>query len=617
MWINPWLGWKANYVETIYSEFLSAKFDSLSSTSFVYTLDQEILSSPTVLRQWHSSLDSQFIWIGPWLGWKEIYVEILYSEFLSLKFDNVPSNFFVCHLGQKIFPFKTVLEQRHSSLNPQFIWIRPWQDWKAIYVETLYIEFCSAKFDNVPSTFFGIHPRSKILSFSDCTRTVKLLLDPQFIWKRPWLCWKAIYVEILYSAFFRAKFDNVSSTFFVYHLGQKLFSSQFELGQWHSYLDPKFIWINPWLGWKANYIETIYSEFLSAKFDNVSSTFFVYTLDQEFFSSLTVLRQWHSSLDPQFIWIGTWLGWKEIYVETLYSEFLSAKFDNVPSTSFVYTLDQEFFSSLTVLRQWHSSLDPQFIWINPWLGWKANYVETLYSEFLSAKFDNVSSTSFVYTLDQEFFPSPTVLQQWHSSLDPQFIWIGPWLGWKEIYVETFYSEFLSAKSDNVSSNFFVYTLDQKFFPSQTVLGQWHSSLDPQFIWKRHWLGWIAIYVETLYSAFLRAKFDNVSIFLCIPSRSKIIFLSDWTRAVTLLPRPSIHLNRSLARLKSKLCWNTIQRVSEREIWQRIEYFFRIHPRSRILSLSDCTPAMTLLLRPSIHLKKTLTRLKSNICWNAI
>ena len=240
-----------------------------------------------------------------------------------------------------------------------------------------------------------------------------------------------------------------------------------------------------------------------------------------------------------------------------YIKFLSAKFDNVPGTFFVYSLDQKFFPFQTVLGQRHSSFDPQFIWIVPWPGWKAIYVETLYSGFLSAKFDNVSSTFFVHHLGQKFFPSQIVLKQLHSSLDPQFNWISPWLVWKAIYVETLYSEFLSAKSDNVSSNFFVYTLDQKFFPSQTVLGQWHSSLDPQFIWKRHWLGWKAIYVETLYSAFLRAKFDNVSIFLCIPSRSKTIFLSDWTRAVTLLPRPSIHLKKALTRLKGNICWNAI------------------------------------------------------------
>ena len=177
-----------------------------------------------------------------------------------------------------------------------------------------------------------------------------------------------------------------------------------------------------------------YSEFLSAKFDNVSSTFFVYHLGQNFFLFQTVLGLWHSS--PQLIWISPWLGWKAIYVETPYSEFLSSKFDNVSSTFFVYLLGQKLFSSQTVLGQWHSSRDTQLFWISPWLGWKAIYVVTLYSELLRAKFDNLPSTFFVYTLDQKSFPSQTVLEQLHSSLDSQFIWISPWLGWKAIYVET-------------------------------------------------------------------------------------------------------------------------------------------------------------------------------------
>ena len=101
---------------------------------------------------------------------------------------------------------------------------------------------------------------------------------------------------------------------------------------------------------------------------------------------------------------------------------------------------------------------------------------------------------YVYDLDQKIFT-------WNSSRDPQFIWISPWVVWKAIYVEILNSEFLTAKFDNVSSAFFVYHLGQKFFPPQTVVGQWHSSLEPQFIWKSPWLGWKAIYVETLYSEF--------------------------------------------------------------------------------------------------------------------
>ena len=176
---------------------------------------------------------------------------------------------------------------------------------------------------------FRIAPKSKNLSPSDYSRTLTLLPRPSIHLNKSLtrlksdLCWN-IKKRVL-----SAKFDNVSSTFFVYHLGQKFFPPQNVLGQWHSSLDPQFIWISPWLSWKAIYVETLYSEFLRAKFDNVSSTFFVYLLIRKFFPPRTVFGHWNSSLDPQFIWISPWLGWKPIYVETLYSEFLSAKFDNV------------------------------------------------------------------------------------------------------------------------------------------------------------------------------------------------------------------------------------------------------------------------------------------------
>ena len=123
--------------------------------------------------------------------------------------------------------------------------------------------------------------------------------------------------------------------------------------------------------------------------------------------------------------------------------------------------------------------------------------------------------------------------------------------------------------------------------------------------------------NTIYRFFEREIWQRVEYYFRIHPRSKILSLSDCTRTVKLLPRPSIHLIKSLTRLKSNLCWNTIYRVFEREIWQRVEYYFRIHPRSKILSLSDCTRTVKLLPRPSIHLIKSLTRLKSNLCWNTI
>ena len=143
-------------------------------------------------------------------------------------------------------------------------------------------------------------------------------------------------------------------------------------------------------------------------------------------------------------------------------------------------------------------------------------------------------------------------------LDPQLIWISPLQGWKAIYFETLYSEFLSAKFDDVSSTFFLYHQRQKLFLSQTVLRQLHSSLDPQFIWISPSLCWKAIYVETLHSEFLSAKFDDVSsTFFRIPPKSKNFSLSDGIWTVILLPRLSIHLIKSWTRLESNLCWNTI------------------------------------------------------------
>ena len=179
------------------------------------------------------------------------------------------------------------------------------------------------------------------------------------------------------------------------------------------------------------------------------------------------------------------------------------------------------------------------------------------ARFLARNLKTYRVLFFLYHLVQKFLPPQTVLGQWHFSLDPQFIWISPWLGWKAIYVETLYSAFLSAKFDNVSNNFLICHLCQKLFHSQTVLRQWHSSLDTQFIWISPWLGWKAIYVETLYSAFLSEIWKRIEYFFCIPPRSKITSASHFTRTVTLLTRPSIQLNKSLTRLKRDLCWNTI------------------------------------------------------------
>ena len=111
---------------------------------------------------------------------------------------------------------------------------------------------------------------------------------------------------------------------------------------------------------------------------------------------------------------------------------------------------------------------------------------------------------------------------------------------KAIYVETLYSAFLSAKFDNVSSTFLLRHLYQKCSHPQTVFGQWHSSPDPQLLWIILWLGWKRFMLKHYIARFWAQNLTTYRVLFCIPPRSKNLSPSDCTRTVTLLPRPSIH-----------------------------------------------------------------------------
>ena len=111
---------------------------------------------------------------------------------------------------------------------------------------------------------------------------------------------------------------------------------------------------------------------------------------------------------------------------------------------------------------------------------------------------------------------------------------------KAIYVETLYSAFLSAKFDNVSSTFLLRHLYQKFSHPQSVFGQWHSSPDPQLLWISLWLGWKRFMLKHYIARFWARNLTTYRVLFCIPPRSKNLSSSDCTRTVTLLPRPSIH-----------------------------------------------------------------------------
>ena len=228
--------------------------------------------------------------------------------------------------------------------------------------------------------------------------------------------------------------------------------------------------------------------------------------------------------------------------------------------------------------------------------------------------------------------------------------------------------FLSSKFDNVLSTFFVEDLYQILPLFQNLLGLWHSYLGPQPIWTSYWQDWESLFMKLLKSVFELEIWQRVKYFFRRRPISNITSVSERTRIMTLLLRNSTHLNKSLTRLKINFLetareyflssefdnvlstffvddlyqilslfqnllglwhsylgpqpiwtnlwqdWKSLfmklhKSIFELEIWQRVNYFFRRRPISNIISVSEPTRIMTLLLRTSTHLNKWLTRLR--------
>ena len=141
-----------------------------------------------------------------------------------------------------------------------------------------------------------------------------LLLRPSIHLNKSLTRLKVTFHETAQEFFWARKFDNVLSTFFVDHQYSILSQLQNLLGLWHSYLDPQSIWTSPWLYWKSIFMK-LHKYFLSSKFDNVLSTFFV----DHLYPILSLLRNllglWHSYLGPQSIWTRPWLDWKSLFMK--------------------------------------------------------------------------------------------------------------------------------------------------------------------------------------------------------------------------------------------------------------------------------------------------------------
>ena len=109
----------------------------------------------------------------------------------------------------------TLLQRPSIHLNKSFTTL------KVTFHEIAQAFFLSPKFENVLSTFFVGHQDQK-LPLLEPTRIMTLIHGPSIQLNKSFTTLKVTFHEIAQAHFLSTKFDNVLSTFFVGHLDQKL-----------------------------------------------------------------------------------------------------------------------------------------------------------------------------------------------------------------------------------------------------------------------------------------------------------------------------------------------------------------------------------------------------------
>ena len=132
----------------------------------------------------------------------------------------------------------------------------------------------------------------------------------------------------------------------------------------------------------------------------------------------------------------------------------------------------------------------------------------------------------------------------------------PWIGWRTINLKR-YLEVSLAQILTTCKQFFCRAARSKIRSLSDSIHAVTHLTRPSFDWIIPWLDWKAIFVEILLGRFPSAIFDNVSSIFCKAARQKTLSPSDFIQAVKILPRRSFSLNESMTRLKSNLCWNAI------------------------------------------------------------
>ena len=126
---------------------------------------------------------------------------------------------------------------------------------------------------------------------------------------------------------------------------------------------------------------------------------------------------------------------KITFHKTAQQYFLSSKFDNVLSTFFRRWPLSNFISVseptriVKLLLRTSTHLNKSLTRL------KITFHKTAQEYFLSSKFDNVLSTSFVDDLYQILSLFQNLLGLWNSYLGPQPIWTSPWQDWKSLFIK--------------------------------------------------------------------------------------------------------------------------------------------------------------------------------------
>ena len=188
---------------------------------------------------------------------KIAFHETAQEYFLSSKFDNVLSTFFAYRLDGKLALFHNLLGLSHSSIEPHFIWKRPSLDWTSLFMKLLK---CILSFELKiwqVHYFFRRPPRWKIFCVSEPNKFITVLRRRSIQLTKSFTRLKIAFQETAQEYFLSSKFDNMLSTFFVYRLDGKLALFHNLLGLSHSLIDPHFIWKRPSLDWTSLFMKLL------------------------------------------------------------------------------------------------------------------------------------------------------------------------------------------------------------------------------------------------------------------------------------------------------------------------------------------------------------------------